>query len=174
MASRHHVVRVFAILFLAATANMVSHLGGLTLRNAVAHEVNGAVVDHGVLRFLGLVLAPTMVSTVRCLCRSFQSSSCWARKCVHHINDDSHTGTYSIVYERYDMSARSTSFCKQQRRRLFLRVSSQRSSVAIPGIGIGAGRRPEQCPRTDRRPRNSTYHVCIPTSSRVYSYKGRV
>lgn len=79
---------LFSIYFLAAMANMMSHLGDLVFHSTIAYEVNRAV-DHGVLEFLGLVLAPSIVSTVRCGCHSFQPSSCWPRKCHQiQINDD--------------------------------------------------------------------------------------
>ena len=74
---------LFTIFFLAATENMVSHLGGLVLHSTIAHEVNRAV-DHGFLGFLGLVVAPTMVSTVRCCCRSFQPVVMLGQKVPSH------------------------------------------------------------------------------------------
>ena len=70
----------FSMILLAGMSNMLSDLG-----DHVAYEIVRAV-DFGALEFFGLLMVPTMVSTIRCCC-SFQPSSSWsARKC--RINDD--------------------------------------------------------------------------------------
>ena len=66
------------MILLAGMSNVLSRLG-----EQVAYEIVRAV-DFGAVEFFGLLVVPTMVSTVRCCC-SFQPSSWSARKC--HIND---------------------------------------------------------------------------------------
>jgi len=83
----------FSMILLAGMSNMLSHLG-----DQVAYEIVRAV-DFGAVEFFGLLVVPTMVSTVRCCC-SFQPSSSWsARKC--HINDITAVDYISSLHGTY-------------------------------------------------------------------------
>ena len=143
---------------------MVSHLGSLAANNAVMYEVNRAV-GHGALQFFGMVMTPVGVSTFRCCC-SFQPPSCSTRK-GHHLNDDTYlvrgttvinscivfiTAHILLQHERYKYV--QYFLCNQQLRRLLIRISAGivRSFYELWSLACMMPT-PDECPRTDGRPR---------------------